>query len=221
MSRIDEDMGRRIWALAKQGRSDRAIVAALGPGAPSRATVARYLLSIRGHVRAGKGLQGRRSPPSAPAALPDDADRLASLLEVTADVGPGPRDLARLALFANLDAAESCEELAAAELALARHDHPRLAALLDAGDPPVIAMLAAGQAVAILARPEDLADLARLVSEDPRHVIRGEGQSLAATAREWKAARDADQRRAVELLRAALDIVEASDPPAYPSEARP
>lgn len=127
----------------------------------------------------------------------------------------------RAALLANLDDAESCEELAAAELALARHDHPRFAALLDAGDTRVIAMLAAGQAVAILSTPQDLADLARLVSEDPRPVVRDEGQSLAAHRREWKAARDADQRRAVELLRAALAIVETGDPPAYPREARP
>jgi hypothetical protein len=210
MSRIDEEMGQRIWALAKQGRSDRAIVAALGPGAPSRATVARYLLSIRGHVRAGKRLQGeRRSPPSPPTASPEDPE-----LQVTADVSAD----VRAAVLEQLDAAETCEAVAAAELALARLDDPGLAALLD---PPAIAMLAAGQAVAILSTPQDLADLARLVSEDPRHVIRDEGQSLAVHRREWKAARDADQRRAVELLRAALAIVETSDPPAYPREARP
>lgn len=217
MSRIDEEMGQRIWALAKQGRSDRAIVAALGPGAPSRATVARYLLSVRGHVRAGKGLQGRRSPPLATPATPEDTDRLVSLLQVTADVSAD----VRAALLANLDAAESCEELAAAELALARHDHPRLTALLDAGDPPVIAMLAAGQAVAILARPEDLADLARLVSEDPRPVVHDEGQSLASFRKEWRQARDADQRRAVELLTGALAIVNATDPPNFPKDREP
>lgn len=208
MSRIDEQMGQQIRALAKKGRSDRAIVAALGPGAPSRATVARYLLSIRGHVRAGKLQAGRRSPPSPPAASPEG-------------VSPGPRALARLALLEALDTAETCAELAAAELAIARQDDPGLAARLDSGDPPVIAMLAAGQAVAILATPQDLADLARLVSEDPRPVVREEGQSLAVHRREWKAARDADQRRAVELLRDALAILETSDPPAYPREARP
>lgn len=127
----------------------------------------------------------------------------------------------RAALLANLDDAESCEELAAAELALARHDHPRFAALLDAGDTRVIAMLAAGQAVAILSTPQDLADLARLVSEDPRPVVRDAGQSLASFRKEWRQARDADQRRAVELLTGALAIVNATDPPNFPKDGAP
>lgn len=219
MSKIDVEMGLLIVALAKQGRSDRAIVAALGPGAPSRATVARYLLSIRGHVRAGKGLKGMSAAWLAPPASPDGLEpiRRVSLLQVNADVSAD----ARAALLANLAAAATCEELAAAELAIARHDHPRLAALLDAGDQPVIAMLAVGQAVAILSTPQDLADLARLVSEDPRPVVREPGESLAQHRREWKAARDADQARAVALLAAALAIVEASDPPNFPKAARP
>jgi len=221
MSRIDEEMGQRIWALAKQGRSDRAIVAALGHGAPSRATVARYLLSIRGHVRAGKGLKGRSAAPLAPPASPEDTDRLVSLLQVTADVSAGPRDLARLALLVARDEADTREAVAAAERELARHDDPFLASRLDCGDPPVTALYIAGHAVAILSAPQDLADLARLVSEDPRPVVREPGETLAAHRREWIQARDADQTRAVELLRAALAIVETTDPPAYPREARP
>lgn len=41
--KINEIIGAQILAMARQGRSERAIVAALGPGAPSRATVRRYI----------------------------------------------------------------------------------------------------------------------------------------------------------------------------------
>lgn len=41
--KINEIIGAQILAMARQGRSERAIVAALGAGAPSRATVRRYI----------------------------------------------------------------------------------------------------------------------------------------------------------------------------------
>ena len=208
MSRIDEGMGQRILAMAKTGASDRAIVAQLGAGAPSRATVARFLLRERGHVRSGRASPGksRAAPESQPVALAGLPD---------ADEANGPRGPARGALLARLDAADTCEAVAAAELELARHDDPSLAARLDVGDPPVTALLIAGHGVGLLTRPEDFADLARLVTAEPLLVVRGEGEAAAHHQKKWRDARDAEQSAAVELLKAALAIVETSDPPSY------
>jgi hypothetical protein len=71
--KINAEIGAQILAMARQGRSERAIVAALGPGAPSRATVRRYI----------DRMAAEKPPKAAPASdralpgIPSDPDELA------------------------------------------------------------------------------------------------------------------------------------------------
>ena len=75
--KINEIIGAQILAMARQGRSERAIVAALGAGAPSRATVRRYI----DRMAAEKPPKG--PPKAAPGSdrtlpgIPNDPDELA------------------------------------------------------------------------------------------------------------------------------------------------
>lgn len=75
--KINEIIGAQILAMARQGRSERAIVAALGPGAPSRATVRRYI------DRMGAEKAPQQAPKPAPKSdrtlpgIPSDPDELA------------------------------------------------------------------------------------------------------------------------------------------------
>ena len=71
--KINEIIGAQILAMARQGRSERAIVAALGAGAPSRATVRRYI----------DRMAAEKPPKAAPGSdrtlpgIPNDPDELA------------------------------------------------------------------------------------------------------------------------------------------------
>ena len=71
--KINEIIGAQILAMARQGRSERAIVAALGAGAPSRATVRRYI----------DRMAAEKPPKAAPGSdrtlpgIPSDPDELA------------------------------------------------------------------------------------------------------------------------------------------------
>ena len=75
--KINEIIGAQILAMARQGRSERAIVTALGAGAPSRATVRRYI----DRMAAEKPPKG--PPKAAPKSdrtlpgIPSDPDELA------------------------------------------------------------------------------------------------------------------------------------------------
>lgn len=55
-------IGQQIRTLAKRGLSSRAIVSALGPGAPSRSTVDRFLRSAPEPI-AGAPLEQRKHRP--------------------------------------------------------------------------------------------------------------------------------------------------------------
>lgn len=186
----------------------------------SAATVGRRYIELRGNTRASAKAQ---RPRQAPRPVADRFLQQQVEADVRADVSAGPRDPRRVRaeLAANLCDAETCEEVAAAELALARHEDPRLAKWLDEGDQLVSALVSAGHLLTLVNTPEAFADLARYVCETPGGIVREEGEPLAQYRRAWKAARDADQRRAVELLTGALAIVEATDPPNFPKDREP
>ena len=81
--KINEIIGAQILAMARQGRSERAIVAALGAGAPSRATVRRYIdrmaaspASQNAKRDAGPILPAPKSDRTLPG-IPSDPDELA------------------------------------------------------------------------------------------------------------------------------------------------
>lgn len=156
-----------------------------------------------------------KAPPvkSAPVARPPVAPEPAPTARL--------RDPVRAALLANLDAAETCAAVNAADLELARHDDPFLASRLDCGDSLVSALVIAGHAVQLVTTAEHFADLARFVTSDPLVVVREDGEPLAAHRRTWRAARAAQQLAAVELLKGALEIVESSAPTDYPKDREP
>lgn len=71
--KINEIIGAQILAMARQGRSERAIVAALGPGAPSRATVRRYIDRMAAEKPTKPAPGSDRTLPG----IPSDPDELA------------------------------------------------------------------------------------------------------------------------------------------------
>lgn len=85
--KINEIIGAQILVMARQGRSERAIVAALGAGAPSRATVRRYIDRMAAEKRdaaPAKAPPRAETPPkAAPGSdrtlpgIPSDPDELA------------------------------------------------------------------------------------------------------------------------------------------------
>lgn len=85
--KINAEIGAKILAMARQGRSERAIVAALGPGAPSRATVRRYIdrMAAEKPAKAASQNAKRDAGPILPApksdrtlpGIPSDPDELA------------------------------------------------------------------------------------------------------------------------------------------------
>lgn len=83
--KITEQMGAQILTMARAGRSERAIVAALGAGAPSRATVRRYIDRMAAERRA-----------SAVKVMPrTDAPATAAPLPAAAHASPPTADLTR------------------------------------------------------------------------------------------------------------------------------
>lgn len=78
--KINEIIGAQILAMARQGRSERAIVAALGAGAPSRATVRRYIDRMAAEKRDAAPQQAPKPAPKSDRTLPgipSDPDELA------------------------------------------------------------------------------------------------------------------------------------------------
>lgn len=79
-------MGAQILTMARAGRSERAIVAALGAGAPSRATVRRYI----------NRMAAERRQASAVKVMPrTDAPATAAPLPAAAHASPPTADLTR------------------------------------------------------------------------------------------------------------------------------
>ena len=78
--KINEIIGAQILAMARQGRSERAIVAALGAGAPSRATVRRYIDRMAAEKRDAAPAKAPKPAPGSDRTLPgipSDPDELA------------------------------------------------------------------------------------------------------------------------------------------------
>lgn len=71
--KINAEIGAQILAMARQGRSERAIVAALGAGAPSRATVRRYIDRMAAEKPTKAAPKSDRTLPG----IPSDPDELA------------------------------------------------------------------------------------------------------------------------------------------------
>lgn len=71
--KINAEIGAQILAMARQGRSERAIVAALGAGAPSRATVRRYIDRMAAEKPTKAPPKSDRTLPG----IPSDPDELA------------------------------------------------------------------------------------------------------------------------------------------------
>lgn len=75
--KINEIIGAQILAMARQGRSERAIVAALGPGAPSRATVRRYIDRMAAEKAPAKAPKPAPGSDRTLPGIPSDPDELA------------------------------------------------------------------------------------------------------------------------------------------------
>lgn len=190
--RLKPEKADAVRALAHAGRDQRTIATALGV---SKGYVSSVLTAPR---KARNAARMAAKAPTLPAVAPVPV----------AVVDP------RLALQDALVRALTPEATAAAELALARFDDPALAAELDAGEGRVFALFCR-YPIAILSRPQDLADLARLVSEEaPYGLEREDGESdedFAACVREVA---EREVERAAQLLEEAARIVRAEGPPA-------
>lgn len=75
--KITEQMGAQILTMARAGRSERAIVAALGPGAPSRATVRRYIDRMAAERREASPPKAAPGSDRTLPGIPSDPDELA------------------------------------------------------------------------------------------------------------------------------------------------
>lgn len=75
--KITEQIGAQILTMARAGRSERAIVAALGPGAPSRATVRRYIDRMAAERREASRPKAAPGSDRTLPGIPSDPDELA------------------------------------------------------------------------------------------------------------------------------------------------
>ena len=75
--KINAEIGAQILAMARQGRSERAIVAALGAGAPSRATVRRYIDRMAAERREASPPKAAPGSDRTLPGIPRDPDELA------------------------------------------------------------------------------------------------------------------------------------------------
>ena len=161
----------------------------------SPATIGRRLHEIRGSRRSGKNgwtPPGARAPVAAIAqpvaetkrlvsllsegAPESEPDFIASLFSAQAEALDDPTvEAERQRLSAALSDAESHDEMSAIELEIAMLD-PVVAHYLAAGDSRVLALSIAGHSPLILSRPEDLAELASLVTYGPE-LEQEEGES--------------------------------------------
>ncbi|MBK6463140.1 MAG: hypothetical protein IPF92_19355 [Myxococcales bacterium] len=197
----------------------------------SPATIGRRLHEIRGSRRSGKNgwtPPGARAPVAAIAqpvaetkrlvsllsegAPESEPDFIASLFSAQAEALDDPTvEAERQRLSAALSDAESHDEMSAIELEIAMLD-PVVAHYLAAGDSRVLALSIAGHSPLILSRPEDLAELASLVTYGPE-LEQEEGESDEDFARCIGARR----LRAIELLTQALTIIVTSKEESRPA----
>ena len=218
-TKLTEELAFQVHDLARRGWTERSMAHRFGV---STGTVRRA--KAMPLTRQLPPLYAKKAAPApaAPEQSPEDADRLAGLLQ--ADDAPESEpdliadlfaaqaaalededvDAERQRLRGLLSDADTHDEASALELELAKLD-PVVAHYLAAGDSRVLALSIAGHSPLILSRPEDLAELASLVTYGPE-LEQEEGESDEDFARCIGARR----LRAIELLTQALTIIVTS-----------
>lgn len=188
--RIKPEKVSAVYALADRGLPQRDIAAAvnISKGAVSNLITARK-----------RGRSTPRRAPTAPKIVPKSEPLIT------------PTAARRAELTAAVNAAEAGaddEEMARALLALYRHDHPDLDRHMTNGE-SLVSVLEAEE-IFLLRRPEDIAELAQVVTEEPGFGwVKEDGECDEAFAAFMRARGEAERQRAIDLLTRALEIAKA------------